>query len=194
MAMKIIHYILGFPPKRSGGLTKYAIDLMQAEKKLGHRVCAVFPGNRFPIAQKMGIKSTKSYKGIPCWKIKNALPVPLLCGIQRANDFQSLETDGCEIFNTFFSENQFDVLHVHTLMGLPISFLMSAKKNGVKIVFTSHDYFGLCPRVNFVDSCGRVCDGSSPDKCASCNRRAKSVWYLWFRNSWLLIVLKKLFK
>ena len=29
--MKILHYFLGFPPYRSGGLTKYAFDLMTAQ-------------------------------------------------------------------------------------------------------------------------------------------------------------------
>lgn len=36
--MKIIHYFLGFPPYRSGGLTKYAFDLMKAQVNDGHEV------------------------------------------------------------------------------------------------------------------------------------------------------------
>lgn len=43
--MKILHYILGFPPMRGGGLTRYVVDLMHAEKELGHDVYAMYPGN-----------------------------------------------------------------------------------------------------------------------------------------------------
>ena len=32
--MRVLHYTLGFPPYRSGGLTKYALDLMLANKLL----------------------------------------------------------------------------------------------------------------------------------------------------------------
>ena len=192
--MKILHYILGFPPMRSGGLTRYAVDLMLAEKDLGHAVQALYPGNRFPFAKKMRVQETTPFKGVSCYKIKNALPLPLLHGIQNAACFQVSKTDGYERFNSFFQENQFDVLHVHTMMGMPVSFLLAARNNGVKVVYTSHDYFGLCPRVNFVDCFGNVCDCAAPDKCARCNKNAKSIWYLWLRNSRLLIIMKKLFK
>ena len=36
--MKILHYFLGFPPYRTGGLTKYAYDLMQAQVADGNEV------------------------------------------------------------------------------------------------------------------------------------------------------------
>mgnify|MGYP001344578015 CR=1 FL=1 len=36
--MRILHYGLGFPPYRTGGLTKYCVDLMLIQKKMGHDV------------------------------------------------------------------------------------------------------------------------------------------------------------
>ena len=42
--MKILHYALGFPPYRSGGLTKYCIDLLLAQKEEGHDVAMMWPG------------------------------------------------------------------------------------------------------------------------------------------------------
>lgn len=42
--MKILHYALGFPPYRSGGLTKYCIDLLLAQKEAGHDVAMMWPG------------------------------------------------------------------------------------------------------------------------------------------------------
>ena len=36
--MRILHYALGFPPWRTGGLTKYCVDLMLTQKEQGYEV------------------------------------------------------------------------------------------------------------------------------------------------------------
>ena len=45
--MKILHYTLGFPPLRSGGLVTYANDIMQEQINKGHTVYALYPANQF---------------------------------------------------------------------------------------------------------------------------------------------------
>lgn len=37
--MKILHYNLGLPPYRSGGLTKYSTDLMIEQSKIRKFIC-----------------------------------------------------------------------------------------------------------------------------------------------------------
>ena len=192
--MKILHYILGFPPMRSGGLTQYAIDLMRTQKDLLHDVYAVYPGNFFFFSSKRDVVAVKPNLSILSFKIKNALPLPLFHGVKKPSSFICEETQDLERFSLFFAENKFDVLHIHTMMGLPVAFLRAAKQNDVKIVYTSHDYFGLCPKVNFVDNCGGVCANASPEHCALCNNDAKSLWYIWLRNSWFLLLAKKFLK
>ena len=49
--MKILHYALGFPPYRTGGLTKYCIDLMLTQAEQGHEVALLWPG-RITIVKK----------------------------------------------------------------------------------------------------------------------------------------------
>ena len=51
--MRILHYALGFPPYRSGGLTKWCVDLMVQQAKEGHEVAMLWPG-------KMGIATKKA--------------------------------------------------------------------------------------------------------------------------------------
>lgn len=41
-------------------------------------------------------------------------------------------------------------------MGLHCEFVDAAKELGIKTIFTSHDYFGLCPKVTFLDLTSRV--------------------------------------
>ena len=190
--MRILHYILGFPPMRSGGLTWYAVVLMHAEKELGHDVCAVYPGNFSFFFKKRKVAKVSPIGGIHTYTIKNALPLPLLHGIKKPKLFVCNQDRDFEIFFAFFAKNKFDVLHIHTMMGMPIAFLKAAKQNNVKIVYTTHDYFGLCPRVNFIDNSGKVCVEASTEHCALCNANAKPLWYIWLRNSWVLLLAKKL--
>lgn len=42
--MNILHYSLGFPPFRRGGMTQYCIDLMVEQIKSGHDVGLLWPG------------------------------------------------------------------------------------------------------------------------------------------------------
>ena len=179
---------------RSGGLTRYAIDLMLMQKQLGHEVFAIYPGNPSLFSRKISICNEDFCFGIPNYKIQNALLLPLFHGVKNVWPFVAKNITGLEVFSVFFKSNHFDVLHVHTLMGLPVSLLIAAKENGVKIVYTSHDYFGLCPKVNFINQDGILCDGASPERCAKCNASAKPLWYLWLRNSKLLVFLKKFLK
>lgn len=41
--MKILHYTLGFQPSRTGGLVKYAEDLMNQQVESGYKVIALYP-------------------------------------------------------------------------------------------------------------------------------------------------------
>lgn len=42
--MKILHYTIGFHPERSGGLPRYATDLMNEQVNQGYTVFAFYPG------------------------------------------------------------------------------------------------------------------------------------------------------
>ena len=57
--MVIIHYFLGFPPYRTGGLTRYALDIMLAQVKDGHRVCALWPGQMLLFNKHVAIRKNK---------------------------------------------------------------------------------------------------------------------------------------
>ncbi len=41
--MHILHYTLGFQPYRSGGLVRYAADLMQMQASMGHKIFCLVP-------------------------------------------------------------------------------------------------------------------------------------------------------
>ena len=190
--MRIIHYTFGFYPMRSGGLTKYAADLMTAEKSLGHNVTAVIPGNFKFFRKKSKIIPLKIINGINIFRLENALPIPLSFGMKETKYFT--EPKYIEGLDEWIENIAPDVLHIHTLMGLPIEFIECFKRHGVRVVMTTHDYFGLCPKVNYINNKGAYCGKASPERCEECCMSSKGAWYLKTRNSPLLLLYKRLFR
>ena len=175
--MNILHYSLGLPPFRRGGMTKYCDDLMIEQKKIGNSIFLLFPGT---------LKNRSNTCSLVCHgsftlndteldqliEIRNPLPVSLVDGI---NDVELFTTPkDIKEFDHFFEINKFDVFHIHTLMGLPFEVVYSAKAHNVKVIFTSHDYFPICPRV-FLFHDGNNCEFDDNCKdCINCNSNALS--------------------
>lgn len=189
--MNILHYSLGLPPYRSGGLTKYVHDLMVEQVKQGDKVFLLFPGTIKWNKKNVKIKYYKNYKGIEVYELINPLPVPLLEGIVEPLEFMK-KTD-IEIFLNFFIQNNVNVLHIHTFMGLYKEFLEAAKRLSIKILYTTHDYFELCPKVNFYAYDDNVCENRNLTKCVVCNKSAYSLKKIMILQSPLYRLLKSSF-
>ena len=193
--MNVIHYMIGFPPYRHGGASRYAIDLIKAQKEIGGmNVSILIPGDTFPSFRKYPwIKKRKPFDEIPVYSIENPIIEPLLYGIKDVsyilNGEKSFSTNNLD---NYFTKVRPHVLHLHTLMGIPKSFILYMKTKGVKIVMTSHDYFGLCPKVNFLDINENCCECYDGSFCAECNQNSRSKWFLKICNSDIFLRYKHL--
>ncbi|MBD7911780.1 glycosyltransferase [Clostridium cibarium] len=186
--MKILHYSLGLPPYRSGGLTKYSLDIMKEQEKQGDEVYLLFPGKLLMTNKKTEIKFFGIKESIRIYEIINPLPVPLLDGTLEPMRFMTSCDE--DIFMYFLEKMQFDVVHIHTLMGLHKEMLLACKKLGIKVVFTTHDYYGLCTKVNFVDNSGCVCKKRDVIKCLKCNATGFNKKKLYILQSPMYRILK----
>ncbi|NCE77808.1 glycosyltransferase [Turicibacter sp. TS3] len=171
--MRILHYTLGLPPYRSGGLTKYTNDLMKEQSHHGDDVYLLFPGHLKVKNYKIAIKHYKRVNNIKVYELINPLPVPLLKGIQNPKAF--MQSTDYRVYIDFLKLNNIEIINLHTLMGLHKEFLIAAKELNIPIVYTTHDYFGLCPKVNFLDSNSHICRERDSNKCANCNLGADSL-------------------
>ncbi len=199
--MKILHYVLGIPPLRGGGAIKYAQDLAEGQRKLGHEASLIYPGEIRKGSGKVKIvRHGNSRKGI-LYEIINPLPVPLACGIAEPEAF--MREGDAEVYNSFFRRERFDVLHIHSLMGMHREFLAAAKKQGVKVFYTTHDYFGLCPKTDlFRDGkiCGDVCWKECGKCCAGADgikllvRRQSHLFQWAIRYEWVPRLKRKIFR
>lgn len=175
--MKILHYALGFPPYRSGGLTKFCIDLMTQQAKDNHEVAMLWPGQIGFINKKTSIKNRGNVslgdQIVQSFEVINPLPVSFDEGIA---DISAFVTDaGREVYDKLLDDFHPDVLHVHTLMGLHKSLLEACKDRKIRLVFTAHDFFPICPKVTMFRH-GAVCDCvQSCENCGVCNTTALSL-------------------
>lgn len=192
--MRIIHYIFGMPPLRGGGVIKYAMDLAEKQVELEQNVSLIYPGEIRKRNEKIVIQKNKSYHKVSVFEIINPLPVPLVTGIREIESF--IKKGDREVYEKFLVEQKVEVMHVHSLMGLHIEFLEAAKECGVKILFTTHDYFGVCPKTNLLYQ-GKICSSCEWENCMECCKDAEEVSALirrqthWFQ---FLIQFKALVK
>ena len=190
--MVIIHYTLGFSPYRSGGLTRYAKDLMTSQNNLGHEVSTLYPSGSNIFKKKCSIRYEKLLDGIDVYEMLNPLPVSLYYGIKYPKEMMDESNLNEKSYMAMLEKVNPEVLHIHTLMGLPKRYLEIAHDKGIRIIYTSHDYFGLCPRVNLIDNQGIVCPVCNEENCLNCNKLAKPVWFLKVRNLKCLVPLKSI--
>lgn len=189
--MQILHFTLGLPPYRSGGLTKYATDLM-INQSAENRVSLLYSGGTNFFYKKSYIIKCRSYKNISVYKLMNSVPVPLLYGVKEPLCFTGIDCKLDKSYLDFLYETtKPDIFHIHTLMGLPLELVIYLKKKGVKILYTSHDYYGLCLKVNFINYNKSLCKNPSGENCAICNHYAPNVFFLKLRNIEFIYKIKK---
>lgn len=171
--MRILHYSLGFPPYRTGGLTKFCYDLMCEQVKEGDKVSLLWPGEIKLLDHSLHIKKNKPVNGIESYEVINPVPVSYDEGIV---DIEAFMKEGDKrVYYSFLRAWKPEVIHVHTLMGLHKNFLVAARAQKIRLVFTTHDFFPICPKVTMFRS-GDVCKTVEDcSYCPTCNLTALSL-------------------
>ncbi|MBU3155542.1 hypothetical protein LL037_01080 [Clostridium estertheticum] len=165
--IKILHYALGLPPVNTGGLAKQPENIMVRQVANGNEVSLVYPG-KISIDRGLKIKKNKSFNNIKVYQINNPISATLLSG--EHNPKVSLRHMGFNIYIDFLKTIEVNIIHIHTLVNLDEEFISAANKMDIKIVFTAHDYLGICPKVKSIGSEETCTDHCNGEKCVICNR------------------------
>ena len=137
----------------------------------------LWPGQMRFVSQKVAIKKHENVKlsgqDILSFEVINPLPVSFDEGVADIAAFT--KNVGAEAYRRLLDNFQPDVIHVHTLMGIHKSFLEAAKNKKIRLVFTAHDFFPICPKVTMFRH-GAVCDCvQTCESCGVCNATALSL-------------------
>lgn len=162
--MRILHVTLANPDRHRGGLNNYCRELIAAQSLAGHEVLLLYPGE-YTITGKMKIV----LDGDSCYRIKNALPVPITFGIDEPKRYMPKSDSVQSVYERWLSFVAPEVIHIHSFMGIHKEFFAAAKEKNIPTIFTTHDYYPLCYKCNLIDSQGNTCNGRSDKNCAKCN-------------------------
>lgn len=185
--MRVLHYLFGLPPVRSGGLVKYVLDLARGQREQGLDVCLMIPGE----IRKNGetIIRKKKYLDFACYHVIN--PVLVSCGKRIHNMDVLCENGNLEVYITFLKKIMPDVIHIHSFMGLHLAFLQAADQLQIPTIYTTHDYYGICPKYDHFAENGAECrkDGSMCGQCMgnftemSSLQRQHMQYYMWLKKN-----------
>ena len=181
--MRILHYTVGLGENRGGGLTKYVDDLVACQSK-DNSVMILYPGEYNLLSGKVSIKREKDKKGVPVYSIINPLSLPMLFGL-KDQEYIAKHTP-ISMWRCFFEENKVDVIHIHTMIGLYEEFIDAANELNIPTIYTTHDYFGLCPKQTYVYHNCKCKNWNSCVDCPECNKYA-------FSRKKTIIIHSKLF-
>lgn len=182
--MHILHYTLGLPPFRTGGLTKYSHDLMISEESMGNKVSLLYPGYMTLSDNAKIIKNSK-YNNMDIYELVNSLPVTLMSGVKNPEEYFKKKINKKLIYD-FFNSIKPDIIHIHTLMGIYKEFIEVAAEYKIPIIYSTHDYFGICPKVNLLtynkDNCNNEIykEGNT---CIYCNNYGYSKKLIYLMQS-----------
>ncbi|HKV45501.1 MAG TPA: glycosyltransferase [bacterium] len=162
--MRILIVAHDHPFVRGSGVGAYCGDLERELSARGHDVFHLFsserswgmrPHLRWSVDQRITFASL----------VNSPLP-PALAAERPLSDCIHPEAE--RLFEACVSRIAPDLVHIHAFQGLSGSVLILAKRRGLPVIVTLHDFWGICARVILLRANGEPCSG--PDGGRNCAR------------------------
>lgn len=155
-------------PAEIGGVSNYTRPLIQEFRNQGAEVtvlCTSSMLRRYHFFRKSGIHELSDgvfeYFNCPILPTNYSHP---------ENDLRNRSME--KEIRRFLTSRHFDIIHVHSMVGMPVTLYGLLKETGAKVLTTVHEYWWLCPYRVMVDFNNRICDGPEDfTRCAYCTRR-----------------------
>ena len=190
--MNILHYTIGLPPIRRGGSVLYAYSLMKEQSK-HNNVFALICGDTLFKGKKSKIRPYGVRNGIQVFRLVSPTTPTLVYGVKKPESIFSQKKIDISQITSFIKHNKIEIFHIHTFMGLPIEVLELIRQLGVKIIYTTHDYFGICLGYSMILPDFNICSNPDAKQCAVCNLNSPSEKFLRLANSDLYHFVKSHF-
>lgn len=157
--MKIAQVIHSFPPYTMAGSEIYTYNLSRALSKR-HKVF-VFHRISNPHMAEFKVIDL-SYDGLCRYAINNTF--------RRCNSFEMTYKNNivADKFGMFLDEVKPDIVHIQHLLFLSTTIIQEAKKRGIPILFTLHDYWLICHQGQLLKRDLTLCNNHSDSDCIKC--------------------------
>lgn len=148
----------GYPPASSGGSEIYVEGLARAFARRGP-VTVLHPVD--DASEPDDALREADQDGVRVIAINRRRPRPA--------GFESYRDPGPgDALRAILRDRKPDVVHVHHLDGLSTGVVFEARRLGVPVVVTLHDFWPACPLGQLFDLRGHVCAGPTPTRCLGC--------------------------
>lgn len=89
---------------------------------------------------------------------------------------EKFNSDLKRIYEVILKSYNIDLIHVHHIKELSQDIFYVADELNIPVVFTVHDYYGICPSVKLLDCKRKYCEGgNASDKCRACLARNEEI-------------------
>lgn len=163
-----------FPKLRAGGIQVYQKNIIQALSKIEDLHLTVLSSGSSDLYDflipSIRIKRLPSSKtDLERFGLINS-PVCSPTSHFFGNPFSLKHQEMQEVFFNFVVKQEIDAIHINHLDGLPAEVLaIKERLPHIKIIFSMHDYYSLCPQINFLYKGQELCnDSQNGKKCQSC--------------------------
>jgi glycosyltransferase involved in cell wall biosynthesis len=149
-----------FPPEGNAGTESYTASLARGLLRRGHEV-RVFAASKDIGAPDLSTRR-REHEGIEVEEVVNNL---------FHQDFrETWDHPGIDlVFEAFLERERPDLVHVQHLLYLSAGCVEAAKRRGIPVVFTLHDFWLQCPRFGQrLHPDGIVCDRIDFGRCGTC--------------------------
>ncbi len=159
--MKILQVSHGLPPKENAGVELYTLHLSKALTHLNHQVVLFCRGDD-PDKEEFSTYE-EAVQDLRVIRAVNRLTRVDSPRVLYDNHFLD------KLFLNALEREKPDLVHFQHLFGLSAHLVRLAKREGVAVAFTLHDYFTFCHRIQLLKRDGQLCQGPRYGlECVSC--------------------------
>ena len=158
--MRILQVIHGFPPHNVAGSEVYTYTLSRELAK-AHEVY-VFHRVDAPERGEYDLQHT-TYDGLKVWAINNTF--------RYCDSFEQTYRNDviAEKFGHLLEQLGPDIVHFGHVLNLSTTLVAEAKRRGIPVIFTLHDFWLFCPLGQLLKHDLALCSGPKEPDCAKCS-------------------------
>jgi len=168
--MRILLVSHGYPPDQMAGAEVYTWSVATEQARRGHDVHVLAPAKRDGHAEHALIE--EQLDGVRVHRLNQHF-----LGIDRLEKtYTDPEVD--RVFEALLARLKPQVVHVQHTIGVSAGVLRVAKRAGVRLVMTLHDFWPHCARGQRMTQQLHLCEKVEPWRCALCVGRKRAAYFV----------------
>jgi glycosyltransferase involved in cell wall biosynthesis len=148
-----------YPPIMAGGAERIVAYLCEGLVQRGHRVTVVSTCGPqmepYPVEMRNGVEVIRFFPPNVYWSFERPMDAGAKKWLWHARD--AWNRTAAKRFQAILDEAKPDLLHTHLIDGFSAAIWARAKRSGVPVVHTAHDYHLMCPRAFMLTGEWKLC-------------------------------------